>query len=124
MEEDEGRRQDYEEIAFITNQHEGILMDDDRPPTSDEEDDEVQLLGGASPLEAQWISHTLYILTTRLVENLMWIEQLHGVYHLAAYLVRREIRTVTLERRDIAAAYMEYNGRASYNVMRCTCSVV
>jgi hypothetical protein len=81
-------------------------MDEGRPSTSDEEDAGVQLLGGASPLETQWISHTLYILTVRLVEDLMWIEQLHGVYHLAACLVRREIRTVTLKRRNIATAYV------------------
>jgi hypothetical protein len=101
----EGRPGDYEEIAAITNQLEPNPMDEGRPPTSDDESDE-----GAhrSPLETQWITHTVDIHIARLVEELIYVE---GVHHLAAYLVRREIRRLALERGSIAAVYVEHHGQ-------------
>jgi hypothetical protein len=66
-------------------------------------------------------SHTVDMHIARLVEELMYVE---GVHHLAAYLGRREIRRLTLERGSIAAVYVEHHGQASYEAMRSTCRVL
>jgi hypothetical protein len=116
------RQQDYRDLALVISQTEAAFIDI-IPPSEDDESSEgdVLVLGGADTLKTQWVALTLNILTAVLVENAMWAESGDA---LASYLVRREIRMMTLNRRPVGVAYVEEHSVTSYNIMRRTCGVM